>query len=333
MIDDFPDFAQNRSKYLDGDFINRERIGKNLLSFGIDFLDDALFGIAPHEVILVGAESGAGKTQLVSNVAMHNLLQGKKVHFYALEAHYLEIEHRIIFQLLIDILKRDNKKPWPSYEEYYYRLHEFHVEELEAQELFKKTLGNLATFYKTAENFTVQDFKGLYASSALSNADLIIVDHAHYFDWGDKSDYHGLKEVITKARFCADTYGIPCLLVSHMRKPDPRVKTLAPSMHDFHGTSELYKRANKAFTLGKGKYDPHNRTAHTYCNAIKQRMNGQVTTVTARMIFDFRTTSYAPGYSLGLLNTDKEFDDKGNFQKLESLPSWAKRARGDRGKV
>lgn len=327
MALDMYDCAENRAKFLKDDFEKREEAGKNLLKFGVDFLDDALYGIGPHEVILIGAESGAGKTQLVSNIAKYNISQGKNVHMFALEAHDLEIEHRIIFQIFIGILQKKGHKNWPSYEEYYYRHHEFHVEELEAQQIFSDCYRTLSTFYRTKSQFTSEDFIQLYAMSAVSKADLIIVDHAHYFDWGEKSDYEGLKDVITKVRHCADTMRVPCLLVAHMRKPDLKVKQLAPSMHDFHGTSELYKKANKALTLGKGRYDPHNQKAFTYCNAIKQRMNGQVTTITARLVFDFKTNNYLDGYSLGHLDTKAEAT--GYFTQIEptAYPRWAKNHR------
>ncbi|HND85068.1 MAG TPA: DnaB-like helicase C-terminal domain-containing protein, partial [Pseudobdellovibrionaceae bacterium] len=50
-------------------FQDNEHRGRNLIPFGISFLDGALDGILPNDLILIGAATGAGKTTLATQLA------------------------------------------------------------------------------------------------------------------------------------------------------------------------------------------------------------------------------------------------------------------------
>jgi replicative DNA helicase len=54
--------------------------------FGVTYLDAALKGICPNDLILIGATSGAGKTELCAQIARINAKLGKRVNYIALEA-------------------------------------------------------------------------------------------------------------------------------------------------------------------------------------------------------------------------------------------------------
>ena len=86
-----------------------ELVGRQL-SYGIQFLDDILRGILPHDLILLGASTGAGKTEAAKQIAMHNALLGKRVHYFALEAEPKEIERRVKYALLVHHLRTDKSR-------------------------------------------------------------------------------------------------------------------------------------------------------------------------------------------------------------------------------
>src|SRR5688572_24796361 len=89
----------------------RLNMPKTAMRFGVDFLDDALRGILPDDLILLGAPSGAGKTQLCCNIAYANLFEGKRVHYIALEASIYEIERRLKFPLVLERYYADPQRP------------------------------------------------------------------------------------------------------------------------------------------------------------------------------------------------------------------------------
>jgi len=51
----------------------REITLDNVVSYGIDFIDTDYIGILPHELIVVGADSGVGKSAFATNLAVTNI--------------------------------------------------------------------------------------------------------------------------------------------------------------------------------------------------------------------------------------------------------------------
>ena len=96
-------FFLKASDRFEKDFENRKSEHNNLLTFGVRYLDDAMKGISRNDLVLVGAPSGAGKTQFCVNLALKNSEQGKRVHYIALEAYEGEIERRLMFQTISNI--------------------------------------------------------------------------------------------------------------------------------------------------------------------------------------------------------------------------------------
>lgn len=127
-----------------------ERVAQapKVLNYGVGFLDDSLGGIIPNDLIVIGAKTGAGKTQLATSVALEtsqraanyevdkagkyvrdaedNLVvltdkngipvTGAPVHYFALEAEDNEIERRIKYGKLSDMYYRllDGDMPLPE---------------------------------------------------------------------------------------------------------------------------------------------------------------------------------------------------------------------------
>ena len=89
---------------------HRKELWGRILKFGVSYLDDALLGILPNDLVLIGAPSGAGKTQLCVNIANANLAEGKRVHVFALEAEQDEWERRIKYQMLCQAYYSDQNR-------------------------------------------------------------------------------------------------------------------------------------------------------------------------------------------------------------------------------
>lgn len=319
--------AKNRSTDISSNWEQRESRGSSLLSFGVRFLDDAFLGIAKEDLILVGAYSGGGKTELVTNIALENIKKGKKVYFFALEAEPLEIENRILYRLMTQNYYQDpdrEKHLNLDYANWYYgKLPSLGTYDLKAQYVFKTEYRTLFTYYKD-RSFDLKEFVKEFTDVSIAGADLIIIDHAHYFDWGDKNENDGLKQVVTAARDLNLLHEVPVILVSHLRKRDYKTNLYAPTQEDFHGSSELYKRATKAITLGAGEYNGDG-TIDTYINPVKFRSRGEVTRVTARVRYNFKYNAYEQDYEIGRSQQqrDKEFEI---FEKSD-LPRWCKRPK------
>lgn len=273
---------------------------KGILSFGIQYLDDAMAGILPHDMILLGAPSGGGKTQTCCNIARANIEKGKNVHYIALEAEYLEIERRIKYQLFAKYFFADPQRPKVDISFQNWMLGDYiencvAYEAMAAKEFMDKYT-TLFTFYK-ADKFDVNDLI-MTVTSCAEETDLIILDHVHYMDLEDDNENKAIKNIAKTARTLSLEMGKPIVLVAHIRKTSKGADYFAPGLEEFHGSSDLYKIATKAITIGPGSINSEGRI-ETYLRIVKNRFEGSVTRFIGKCFYNSKSGSYEKTYEIG----------------------------------
>lgn len=326
-VDGFQPFPE-RSK---GERERRIELGKKRLSFGIKFLDAALGGIFPHDLILLGAKTGRGKTHAAMLCAIANAEKRRHVHYLALEAEKDEIERRAKFSLLSNLVRsscrtnnnyahmeRMNYLDWYAgdldditgpFEEY-------------ADRQLSTRFQTLHTFYRS-KAFYAERFEELM-NEIKDETDLVILDHLHFVDSDDSNDLRGYKAITKKIRDSALALGKPVVVVAHLRKSDRRSERIVPDEEDFHGTSDVPKMATKAvllapaFDLDSG--DPC--LWPTYINPAKCRPDGSRSRYVGRVMFDARSGKYLDDFELGKMSLG---GDKFEIADASKLPAWAKR--------
>lgn len=282
-----------------------------ILSFGLKFLDDSMIGILKNDLILVGAGSGGGKTQFCVNVALANVANGKRVHYIALEAEPKEIERRIKYQLFAKAFFGDPDRPPGTISFQNWMLGDFiqshALYEAQACRDFTKIAETLFTFYK-ADKFDVDDLIQT-ATSCADETDLIILDHVHYMDYEENNENRAIKEIAKTARTLALEMGKPIILVSHVRKSDKGNNHFAPGIEEFHGSSDLYKIATKAITLGPGNVN-EKKEIETYVRVVKNRFDGSVTRYIGKCFYSQQRGKYEQKYIIGsaFQNRDASFE-------------------------
>lgn len=311
-------------KASNAEFESRYSPKLNKLCFGIPFLDDALRGIMPDDLILIGAPSGLGKTQLCVNIAKANLVNGHKVHYIALEASQFEIERRIKYPMVVEAFFADRSRPildqkinFPDWLLGRWR-RELLPYELEVNQKFAENFKNLFLYYK-------QDRFGLpelieSVLSCSSETDLIIIDHVHYFDFDDDNENRALKEIAKTVRMLALEESKPIILVAHLRKRDRYNDELVAGLDEFHGSSDLCKIATKVITFTAGKQTTDGNY-ETFFRLPKNRVDGSVQRFIGRSLFNPRRGGYEPEYKIGWSNQSR----KEGFAEIERsiLPLWA----------
>lgn len=302
---------------------HRLDIREKILGFGVDYLDDALRGIFPHDLLLVGASSGLGKTQFCVNIAVHNSAMGKRVHFFALEAEPNEIERRAKWSAIMSAFFKDPYRLTPPHALTFQNwiagdLDGLSDYEEQAMETCEKNLVGLRTFYKESD-FTVGTLVDKILSIE-SETDLIVVDHVHYFDW-DGDDNHAIKEIMKTVRDVVLENGKPVILVAHLRKRDRGNKELVPGMEEFQGSSELFKIPTRVFTMSPGG-PSDDGNYKTYLRVSKNRYEGSVNRYIAECLFNPKTGLYEKNYKIGWSNAEE-------FEEIEPtrVPDWARKAR------
>ena len=305
------------------------------MPYNVSFLDDATGGIRPKDLILIGAKTGLGKTDLATTIAQRAAIDGKRVYYFALEAEENEIEQRMKYKALA-------KKAWPmlspedrarlDFSDWYDgeldQVLGFYEKQIEVE--LAGQLANVFTYYRDAD-FTVEDLERL-ARAEQDRCDLMIIDHLHYIDVeeerkGRRGEESGYASMVKRIRHLALTMGKPVILVVHLRKEDGRkgASMLMPGTDEVHGSSEITKIATRCIFIAPAR-DQEQTASHlhpTYIQVAKHRMRGGVSHYAAVVEFNERKGSYEDDYDLGrIVAGGTKFvpvaDDK--------LPHWAHRA-------
>jgi len=309
-----------------GEREGRLNIGKNTLSFGVKFLDEALGGIFPNDFILAGGRSGAGKTQLASIIALTSAAKGKRVHYFALEAEAAEIERRVKYILLNrEIIKsgRDDIARRMNYLDWYRAKPELDNEvcpfEPKVDAEFSAKFQTLFTYYR-GSNFTIDTFEKLFLS-VQDQTDLVILDHLHYFDFDDANENAAQKRIVKKIRDLALFAGKPVILIAHLRKSNGNFSPLVPDLEDFHGSSDIFKMATKSIIVAPAldQSSPDANSLMTYVRTAKCRVDGSRVRLSAVVCFNKALSTYQNQFALG------HFVDGGKkFLEVvgEHIPDW-----------
>jgi hypothetical protein len=255
------------------------------------------------------------------------LRQGKKVFFIALEAYENEIEDRILYQYCA---QRFFKDPYPGNNSESVRFDNWRKGKNEALTEYESDfvnegmhLENLFTYYKGL-SFGIKQLTMAFEEASVNKADVILLDHIHYFDLETTNENLALREITRHARSLSQIKNIPLVMVGHLRKTDKNLKELCPDEEEFHGSSDLYKIATKVVTVAAGGSKNPNEYL-TYIRAPKGRGQGGLRGYIARLVYVLNQGDYKPGYELGVQYNAKE---GALFKPLmpDKKPDWAKRA-------
>ena len=328
LVSQRPDSFVSSAERALGERDDRIATAPRILSTGIPYLDHALTGIMPDDVLLCSAATGAGKTEAACAVGLAVAGSGKRVHMFALEAKPLEVERRIKYRLIANLYYADDRgyeRPVVRYQEWAAGLldRQLGKYEGEAHSQFEKLSKNLKTYYKSGD-FTGSDFVRVAAQVA-EESDLIILDHLHYLDSEEANENAGYKKITKLIRDSALTNGKPVLAVAHIRKSDRYSQRLVPTIEDIHGSSDIGKIATKAFMLARAEDQLSSRRhiSNTYVQVIKNRTDGNVCRYVAMVGFDMRTNTYSDSYAM--------FQPRDNGREMvaltgDEIPHWAKGA-------
>jgi hypothetical protein len=315
-----------------------EMRAKRKLRFGIPFFDDALRGIFLNDVILVGARSGAGKTELARIIAETNARDGARVAFFALEAFEGEIEARIMFSHMAACWREDHPGDagYGSLDYGDWVDGDKQIKEMlapyrpKALAEFDESLSTLQTYYRARNFFGTADFER-QASELGKQVDLIVLDHIHYVDLDGKDENRELTVLMKTVSDVSRHIGVPFVIVAHLRKAaaGSTKVSLVPDMDEYHGASGLSKIATGAVMLARAPaMDLRGSDIRTIGDATLQRVvksrthGGAAMKHIALSWFDRRRSCYGDAYGLGELT----FGGMSwrSLKEEAKIPRWAK---------
>lgn len=338
------DFLDFNSVYKEEEEIRLNTDFNKLCRYGIKALDDPLLAIARNELVVIGADSGTGKSSLALDIARHNVGKGKKIALFYLEGGHIEAMQRMKWQQISDLyygtkynhlfVDMDFRK-WalnhPDNKEFLTKL---------SSEVYKeqsKLYQNNLFFYPISEGFKIEELLnslvnfhklvpakfGEFEKEGIYDLDLIIIDHLQYFSL-DQSDNEiaEITRIIRECKKITDHHNIPIILVSHLRKKG-KDRGL-PDQEDFYGSSNIPKISTTAITIAP--YQQKDNLAQniypTFFRIVKSRVGIRP------------NYGILCNYNLSRREYEKEYqiyrlDGLGNIAPEplgnEALPKWARR--------
>jgi hypothetical protein len=296
-------------KSVESEILQRKLLVEGALPFGIKFLDKSLRGILAHDLVLIGAKPGIGKTETLTTIAKTNVLLGKRVAFFALEAEPQEIERRIKFQRVTSLYNQMNfltaHHQSFNYRDWFYGDYDEILkpyEDMVHEDM--KAFENLYVYYRKKE-FSVKDFER-EVMAIKDDVDLIIADHIHYFDLFTDNENRELADVIKKIKDLVQITGKPVVLAGHLRKSQRNERRIIPDLEDFHGSSDLPKIITKGIILAQDQYPTKQMNfSATLMRVVKSRLFGSATKYVGLCYFDTNTNEYINKFGIVRLTTDE----------------------------
>jgi hypothetical protein len=261
-------------------------------------------------------------------MALKNARAKKRVHFIALEASHLEVQKRIAFNQFARIFYKDPERlvlEQPlNYPDFCVGKYQELIKKYDVEVMQKINRYSSLKIHYGGFNFKVADMERMVFEVS-HETDLIVIDHAHYFDLDDERDENkAMRKIAKVARRLTQELKIPIVLIAHLRKRQGGEKTeLVPGIEEFHGSSDLPKIATKAITLSNGPMLSPTRQV-TYLRISKNRLDGSVRNYIGKMIYDFKRGDFDDRFTVGRLSKDgRDFVPLG--KEDVAWPYWLKK--------
>lgn len=307
---------------------------KHGIKLGINVIDDVFGAVLPSDIVILGAKTGSGKSDLCAQIAENVGSQNKNVYMFALEAEAKEVELRIIFKEMsrLNLILPQEKKIYKLNYKLWRVNHSrygLRGESLRKQAILdvNKRIGSLWLYYRDG-SFEIKDFVRA-VMSVNKKADLIILDHIHYFDFKGSDQNKELGDAIKKIRDIALLNEVPIIVVAHLRKEQQsQDDKLMPTIDDFHGSSDLSKIGTKGVILAPGGIEEDETDGCYYSKTLfsfpKFRMESQAHRYIFLNRYNLSSQAYEAAYRVFEFknNTSSFLSKMINYEILKSKLFW-----------
>lgn len=306
-----------------------ESLADRVIEFGISFLDDATLGIAEEELVIIGARTGTGKTELLNLIA-EGAARHARVAFFSLESHDLEMEQRAIFREIYGRIEKlppkqkeqiiaGGKLSYTAFARGAYNHEALRDAVKDMAGLFDAKYENLKILYR--KNPTAKSIENDILSMQ-GEIDLWILDHLHFLSYEGRDELDAVRQAMKLFYDVAAKQKAPLIIASHLRKDSSGGGF--PEISDLHGSSEISKRAVTTILidqLPKNKFYAGPNDIPTLFHIAKFRIDGKIRRHYAVHQFNTVTRRYSDHYVLMKKDEDDEIvaDDS-------PKPDWAKHA-------
>lgn len=228
-----------------------------IFEYGYKPLDDHLGGIYPSEVVLIGGESGTGKTSFLTSVLKHNAQRCKAL-FFSLEDTLNDYTLKQIWFALGRIRKErgDKNYPWRDFRNNLVEDYRYHEDRKKAESIVRKD-ENLFFYDRGHEDapdkMDIDTLEELTDKAAKKGFKLIGIDHLHFFNLNEvgQTKADRLEQVMQRIKGMAERNDVAIVLLAHYKK----LFGDKPSLDSFKDSSAIVQTANVVINMWRDRSD------------------------------------------------------------------------------
>lgn len=248
----FTELLERSSRELD------QTKAEECVSFGYDWLDHKITGLFPGELMVIGGETGTGKTTFATKIIYKAAInQGVKCCVMALEDRLNDYGIKAIYFEIGRLRKRDglNQYPWNAYRKN-------DIDDSNYQAYKAEAIKNIGTdkihFVEVQEMMSIELLKVIMDTLTAQGFELFLIDHLHYFDLlkGDSNKADYVERVMVEMKQNMNRNGARVILISHYRK----LNGAKPSDGAFKDSMAIAQNANYTMHLWRDKQEPDGTT-------------------------------------------------------------------------
>lgn len=223
---------------------------EDIISYGYSWLDEKLSGIFPGQLILVGGESGTGKSTFTISV-MYNCQKPTAV--FALEERLEDYGKKAIYFEIGKIRHAEGKKqyPWNVFVRGELNNDPIFLDYIaKAYENFKDR--KYPYFQKIDKRVTIELVeKRIEVLSIMSGVKLFLIDHLHSFDLisGKNSKADFIEDVMVRLGSLARRLNVSILIVAHYRKLNGN----RPTLDSFKDSISIVQNASTVINIWRNR--------------------------------------------------------------------------------
>jgi len=262
---------------------------EDIVSFGYDWLDDKLTALFPGEIVVIGAESGSGKTTFATNI-IYKASKNHKCAVFALEDRLPEYGMRALYFEIGKIRKQIGKDA-KNYKWNDYRKNQ--IKDPRYQEFLNQAEENLKNenilFADVKKQMNIDDLEKLIEEKTKEGYSLFLIDHLHYFDLmrgsSTKADY--IEQIMVRLHTLLIKTGARLILIVHYKK----LGGMKPGIDSFKDSASIFQNANYVINIWRDRTLNATQYITTFSVPKSRNPNGEGT---IEVEFDPATNDYKP---------------------------------------
>lgn len=217
---------------------------------GFSKLDLMMRGMDPGELIVIGAETGVGKSMFAQNI-LHNLACRK------IPSLFVSMEM--------------------SNQEAVKRYYEMDQDVAPDSDTWERLSNGMPIYFYTGQNITLEGIEEtIQASKEKDGIKIVLIDHLHYFSRSTENSSGEIGYLIRRFKDMSRKYEIPIIVISHLRKLKG---TGRPSINDLRDSSFIGQDADTVIMLTRDiDSDDQIEFRKLYFHVLKNRTRGTLGT-------------------------------------------------------